>query len=372
MATLEKRTGPRGDSFRLVFWINSKRYSRKLDVTGEQAAKTALANAVEQLTLYLSNKIAPPPGADLAAWITTSGRVAKELTTDNLLPLGSVFEKYAVAQSFQKVPRHKDRPITKDTVFVWRPIGTTAVIEPSTLLTVQIHLRHFTRILGADRPLGSITFDDLQRYIDRRKLEKKKIGKQISAVTLRKEIVTLSSIWTWATNKGTVNGGFPGKKLKFPATTEAPRFQTWKEIERQIKNGGDESLWDCLFLSTDEIAKLLAYAHERSYKPYVYPMLLTAAHTGARRSELIRSQAEDIDFKAKVITIRERKRERGHHGTRSVPMSLLLAKTLKKWLAGRTSGPTFQWKPGTPLTKDEVHTHLEFTLDNSKWSKLGL
>jgi integrase len=99
-------------------------------------------------------------------------------------------------------------------------------------------------------------------------------------------------------------------------------------------------------------------------------MLLTAAHTGARRSELIRSQAEDIDFKAKLITIRERKRERGHHGTRSVPISSQLAKALKKWLAGRKTGPTFQWKEGVPLTGNEAHTHLELTFADSKWSNL--
>jgi integrase len=128
-------------------------------------------------------------------------------------------------------------------------------------------------------------------------------------------------------------------------------------------------LWDSLFLSTDEIATLAKYVEEHAYKPFIYPMFLTAAHTGARRSELIRSQAEDIDFASKVITIRERKRERGHHGSRSVPLSPLLAKVLKKWLAGRTSGPTFQWK-GVPIERDEAHSHLQLTLANSKWEKV--
>ena len=79
---------------------------------------------------------------------------------------------------------------------------------------------------------------------------------------------------------------------------------------------------------------------------------------------------DEIDFKAKLITIRERKRERGHHGTRSVPISSQLAKALKKWLAGRKTGPTFQWKEGVPLTGNEAHTHLELTLADSKWDKL--
>jgi integrase len=345
MATLEKRIGKSGTSFRLVFWINSKRYSRTLDVTSEKDAKTAQANAEKRLTLYLSKDIEPPQGADLAVWITTDGRMANEPTSSNMLPLGELFDLFI-----------------KET-----PEGHLA---DSTLLTMRIHLGHAAKILGEQTPLGSLTFDNLQSYINRRVKQKNRQKKAISPVTIRKEITTLSGMWTWAASHKKVKGAFPGKKLKYPATTEAGRFQTWHEIERQIKNGGDKKLWDCLFLNTSEIGELLKHAEKHGHKPYIHPMLVTAAHTGARRSELIRSRAEDIDFKAKILTIRERKRERGHHGTRSVPLSPLLSKTLKKWLAGRTSGPTFQCKPDMPLTKDEAHDHFAFTFAASKWEKL--
>ena len=99
MATLEKRNGPRGTSFRLVFCINSKRYSRTLDVTSERDAKTAVANAEERLTLYLNKKIDKPAGADLAVWIATDGRMTKEITSENTLPLSELIDEYVRASS---------------------------------------------------------------------------------------------------------------------------------------------------------------------------------------------------------------------------------------------------------------------------------
>ncbi len=345
MASLETRQFPNRTSYRLVFRLHGRKYGHTLDVDSASDAKHVLASAERTLALIAEGRITIPTGADVGLFVATDGRVTHEPTNGSILQLGELFDEYVTGN----------------------PEGH---LEESTLLTMRIHVGHAARILGKRTPLGSLTFDDLQNYVNRRVKEKNRQGGKISPITVRKEVITLSGLWAWAASHAKLKGEFPGRKLKYPPTTEAQRFQTWQEVERAIKNGAPEKLWDCLFLSTDEITKLLKHVEEKSYKPYVYPMLLTAAHTGARRSELIRSQAEDIDFKAKVITIRERKRERGHHGTRSVPMSPLLAKSLKKWLAGRTGGPTFQWKPDTALARDEAHRHFEFTLADSQWAKL--
>jgi len=342
MASLETRQFPNRTSYRLVFRLHGRKFGQTLDAASEENAKLILASAEKTLALIAEGRVAIPPGADIGLFVATDGRITQKPTQGNLLPLGELFDEYVTGN----------------------PDGH---LEDSTLLTMRIHLKHAARVLGKNTPLGSLTFDDLQNYINRRTKEKNRQGNKISPVTVRKEINTISGMWSWAASHGKVKGGFPGKKLKYPSTKEAPRFQTWHEIERQIKNGADESLWDSLFLSPDEVEKVLKHVEKHGAKPYVHPMLLTAAHTGARRSELIRSRAEDIDFKAKTITINERKRERGHHGTRSVPMSPTLAKTLKKWLGSRTSGPTFQCKDGLPLTRDEAHTHLQMSLADSKW-----
>ena len=57
-------------------------------------------------------------------------------------------------------------------------------------------------------------------------------------------------------------------------------------------------------------------------------MCVMAAHTGARRSEMIRAQRQDVDFEAGIITIREKKRVRGKVTTRRVPISSRLKEAL--------------------------------------------
>ena len=61
----------------------------------------------------------------------------------------------------------------------------------------------------------------------------------------------------------------------------------WEEIERRIKAGGDaDILWECLYLDTGEVSQFLKFAKSANVRDYLYPMLVMAGHTGARRSEI--------------------------------------------------------------------------------------
>ena len=51
-----------------------------------------------------------------------------------------------------------------------------------------------------------------------------------------------------------------------------------------------------LYLQVHEIAALLATVKEKDAYPWIYPLVCTAAHTGARRSELARMLVTDVDF----------------------------------------------------------------------------
>jgi integrase len=134
-----------------------------------------------------------------------------------------------------------------------------------------------------------------------------------------------------------VEGPFPNKGLRFPKTNEKPPFQTKEEIDRQIARGGlseteQEALWDCLYLTPADLEKVLKLIKGCTDQPIAYPMVLMAAHTGARRSEILRSQVQDFDFHAKLVVIREKKRAKGRRTTRIVPLSPVLAKTIEDWL----------------------------------------
>src|SRR5271168_1850760 len=88
------------------------------------------------------------------------------------------------------------------------------------------------------------------------------------------------------------------------------------------------SSWECLFLREPEIARFLDFVQQRKAPEWVYPMCVMAAHTGARRSEMLRAERQDVDFEAGIITIREKKRVRGKVTTRRVPISSRLKDAL--------------------------------------------
>ncbi len=117
-------------------------------------------------------------------------------------------------------------------------------------------------------------------------------------------------------------------------------------------------------------------------QPCIYPMIVFAAHTGARRSEILRSQAEDVDLLGRTVTIREKKRVRGCNTTRTVPIFPALYDVLCQWLAKHSGyGHTFSLGLNVqrskkdrfnaePLTRDEAHDHFKRTLAGTKWSTI--
>ena len=135
-------------------------------------------------------------------------------------------------------------------------------------------------------------------------------------------------------------GAFPSDGLRYPKQDEKPAFATRAEIERQIAAGGDPAVfWDCLYLQANEVKELLAYVERHALHPWVYPAVCFAAHTGARRSEIIRAHVADVDLDGNTVLIREKKRRQGQRTTRRVPLTPFLKKMLRKWLAVHPGGP---------------------------------
>jgi integrase len=152
------------------------------------------------------------------------------------------------------------------------------------------------------------------------------------------------------------------------------------EIERRIARGkinaeAQGELWDALYLTIPEIDELITYVRNpklpwaKSDFPCVSPMFVFAAHTGARRSEMMRSRIEDIDFDAGEVHIREKKRDRSKVETmRRVPLTAPLREALQTWFALHPGGPlTFCKTAGEAVTAQMMHHYLRWTLDQSKW-----
>lgn len=122
---------------------------------------------------------------------------------------------------------------------------------------------------------------------------------------------------------------------------------TMAEVKKQIEAGGDpNALRECLYLTAAEVAGLLAHVREVAAHPWIYPPFCFAAHTGARRSEILRALTADVDFDRNAVTVREKKRARGKQTTRRVPLTPILREVLQNWLAAHPGGPALFGQAG--------------------------
>jgi integrase len=361
MPWLEQRSG----SFLVSFRWQGKKYRQKIAARTQREADAALARVEDTLSDIDRGRLVVPPDADIATYLLSDGKLAEKPSTaaapSNVLTLAGLAEQYLT--TFANGSR-----------------------EPSTLLTARIHLNHIRKTLGDDFAVEGLSLANLQRHVDRRAMIKTHRGKPVSAYTIHKEVKTLRAAWNWAAEMGLVDGVFPVlKKLALPRQDEKPAFQTLEEINRQVARGGlstaeEAELWRNLYLSRAEIAALLEHVRQNSRVPFLYPMVATACHTGARRSELCRVRVDDVDRATNTIVLREKKRVEGKNSTRRVPMSAFLIGVLIDWLVRHPGGQyLFAIAPGlshsgkarpqaTPITTDEAHNHVRRTLSGSVWT----
>ncbi len=356
-ASLQCRDG----TYRILFRFGRQQFSYSIGKVDSLAADAALAKVRNVLGRLKAHLLDLPSGMDIVSFIQLDG----------------------------KPPPGPPLPPKKETTFgelrdsFLKSISNGAV-EDNTLYTARIHLEHFKDTLGESFPMNTLTLENLQKHIDRRRLAGPKNGKQkaaangedtsadkrrsVSPVTIKKELDTLRACWNFGARMKYVESDFPRGKLHYPKGEEKLPFMTWAEIKRRVKAGGNPCrLWECLYLTTEEIDELLQYVRGRKVAAWIYVFFLCAAHTGARRSELIRARAEDVDLAGGTITLREKKRTRSMNTTRSVPLSELLAETLRDWLAGREEKP-YLFGPGAKPISPQAAVHaFERALAGSKW-----
>ncbi|MGD9724444.1 MAG: tyrosine-type recombinase/integrase [Pirellulales bacterium] len=354
MPSLEQRNR----RFRVVFRFAGQKFSRTLKTGNVDDAEASFARLKDNLRRAELGHLVVPEDADVAAFLLSDGRALAKPTIPKTRTLKQLLEAYMASL----------------------PEGA---IEQSTRQGMDIHITHLKREFGEGLIVAGLGATDLQRYVDTRSLADGIRGRTLSAATIRKELITLKTAWNWARHAGVLKTAFPLKGVKFPKTQEKPPFQTRAEIERQIARGGLSDaevaeLWDCLFLTVPEINELLTHVKRHATKPFVYPMFVFAAHTGARRSEMLRAKISDVDFHSGKITVREKKRDRSRTTTRRLPMSPVLRRVLKAWLREHPGGPFLFCdriiadgsSVPAAITRDAVHDHFKRTLAGSKWSTM--
>lgn len=361
MASLELR----GQKYRIVFRYNGRKFQHPLKTLDVQEAKACLIRLEENLRLLERGRLQLPLDADLPTFLLSDGRVAmkpQQNIPTVVVTLGELSRRYLTLHS-------------------------NGAMEPNSLETVEMHLRHFRRSLGEEFAVARLRQEDLQLHVTNRLKKQGPRKRRISPVTLRKEMASLRAVWNWGLRAGILSKPFPNQGLVYPKTDEKPPFQTREQIEQQIKRGGlgeveQRDLWDCLFLTLPEIEEVLSFVEANAAYLFLHPMFAFAAHTGARRSEMMRLRINDLDFETNTALLHEKKRARGRRTCRRVPLSVRLASVLKSWLAVHPGGQYVFCLPqdvvrskksreeGTALTRNEANDHFKRTVEGSKWSKL--
>lgn len=345
MAWLEQR----GGQFHLGIRIGTRKVKRSLQTDDHDEARDIAGRVERRMRLIQQGDLVLPEGADLLTFLLTDGKRVQPVTVSAAITLDELCTRYLDEM----------------------PAGT---MEANSVYTIRIHLAHVRKILGDGFNVERLLFADLQRYADKRSSNAGRRGKKVSAVTIRKELASFSGVWSWGIRMGLIKGVFPNKGLRFAKTEEKPPFQTWNEIERQIKLGGlteheEAELWDGLYLTAAEIEQVLDFVKEHGSHPAVYPMFAIAAHTGARRSEILRSEIADFDVQARSVRFRELKKARGKRTMRIVPMSGRLCGVMESWL--RQAKGRFTFADGSErLTRGQASHFFEQTLAGSKWAKI--
>ena len=109
-------------------------------------------------------RLALPPGArELATFLLSDGRLSTKPELPDVLSFSDVFDAYRIAMS-------------------------NGSMESNSLATIKIHANHLERIVGSELSLESLSFADLQKYVDTRSQEDGRRGRKVSPTTIKKEV----------------------------------------------------------------------------------------------------------------------------------------------------------------------------------------
>jgi len=347
MATL--RDGKNGGfylRFRYPPGRGGKEYERHLPTDDRQEAE-ARRKLVEVTIhdLQHGRLTLPPDVADVGTFIMSAGKVSATIKQPTYGTLQDLWDDYSQVS-------------TKD----------------STKTTEKLHFGHLLRILGKGSGLPLLTTANLQAYIRQRATEKGRRG-TVKAETIEKELETLRAVWNgFALPNGLVKVQFQAHfgKIILPKKSSKPPFQTFEQIQRQIIRNGlttaeQAGLWDCLFLDKLQVEEVLYIIQQKSrLQPWLYPMTLCAAHTGARLSELCRSQPNDFDSETATVHWREKKRDCERDCTfRPVKMSTRLLSVMQAYLDTHNERQTF------PIRRKKTAIDaLQEKLSGTKWERI--
>jgi len=302
MAWLEQKNS---GTYHIIFRLGKQKLRRSLKTKSRKEAASRRSRIEENLRLVDSGRLTIPDDSDVVTFLLSDGKLNQPVSIQRRIKLGQLYQRY-----LDGLPADS--------------------IEANSLYTARIHMRHIADTLGQQLELRSLKPEHLQSYVNQRSQLPGRFGKTISTTTIKKELATLRSIWNWAIVHDYVTKPLSLRSLKYPKLDEKAPYRTIEEIEREIEiaklpEQEQQELWHGLYLRTEEISEILSLIKQHSAYGYLYPMAALAAYTGARRSELCRSQHQDVQLVQGRILVREKKRSRTRRTFRQVPIASTLS-----------------------------------------------
>lgn len=366
MAGIRKRSkGVWFVNFRLGGELFEVSLNTKSDPTAERM-KTQVEETVE---LIKRGRITLPPDADrdaIARFVINGGKVTEK---PKVAPKKVTFEEVALAylESKRLDPSEKTR---------YGRLSTTKNRDGV--------------ILDPKSPIVELTTEDFQRYAKTRLKDRGLGGKTLSTDTLGREFAVFGRIWAYGQkNLGTIplTALNPTKSVHLDDPPDKLPFMTWDQIDSIVGRGGlseedEKAYWDRLFLDEKQVLEVVECVRENG-QPFIHAAVAIAAFTGARRSEIMRSRLDDIDFTHDRVVLREKKRKHNQgESFRSVPLHPRLKAILEDWLKVHPGNaftivvpheiPRSKSKRDKPepMTADQAQHYFQNALADSKWKVL--
>jgi integrase len=347
MASLEQR----GNRYRVAFRLGGQKYQIAVKAKDSKEAEACLARLEENLRLVERGRLTIPDGADVGLFLLSDGKLEQRVKTAKVLTVSELVATY-------------------------KATFTVGVKEKNTARTENVHLRHAERILGSSTPISQVSSASIQAYIHARIATLYK-GRSINPQTIKKEVATLKFVWNWAFRNNHVGSKFPGLVLVFPKAKLKEPFRTLDQIQLITDRGGltktqVRELWDGLYLNPAEIMEVLEHVRQRGLYSWLYPFIATTAHTGARRSELLRARVDDFDFTNRVVILREKKRSKERETFRSVELTPFLEQVMREYFSSTHPGGIYAFAEGPNRSVPDGMNMKAFRLvmQGSKWSML--
>ena len=180
-------------NFHISFRFGGRKFKRSLKTSVAKQAQLKKLRLEETIALLEAGRIDLPPCSDVPTFLLSEGKLEGKHVVQ-LRTLDDLSEEY-----FKSLP----------------PDG----LEPGTVKMKQIHVGTLKRHLGSRFSVDAMRMSHLQGFINSRANDTGVRGKAVTASTIKKEITTLHSIFTFAVHYELLpKSEFPSKGLGYLCT----------------------------------------------------------------------------------------------------------------------------------------------------------